>query len=217
MTEYFRLPDQLDYKAAVEMQADIIERNGGAWVYAQRLDEHARQSPKTWLQYGRTAMLTYLIEPTNQYEADEYDPSTDSFKRKYRATHAFKHGLLNGYEVVTLAHDTLIDYMGILSYLTLTMEKNLGEEASEHDKAELLRELGERGLDRAGEGAQTVVEQLAADFSSNVDHQRLYTLGSGATFYAGFKIHDTYIDSVMQSEVQSLDWLEFFSASDTGE
>jgi hypothetical protein len=217
MTEYSRVPDQFDYTAAVELQTEVMDQQGGSWVYAMKRDERARTGHETREKHFKTILTAQIFEPENQFEEDEYDEVTDSFRPKFRATHAYKHGLLSGFDTVYLAHDKLIEYKGILSLLMIALDQNTTAETSEHDKREILRELGERGFDRAGERAKAGVERWAEGYTSNIDHQRLYTLGAGATFYAGYFIHENYIDSIMKSETESLDWAEFFSASDTGE
>jgi len=209
MFEHSQVPRIIDYTAAAELHADAMNRVGGAWVYAMRLEEASQSRPNARIKLATAGGFASIIE--RKYPDDTLiDPM-------YRSTHAFKHGFMSGFAVAEIAHDGLIDHMGILGSIQSQLDARFGENGEQDEWEEYLFSMGEYGLGVIGNDATNEVESWSEEYVRDVRLQRIYKLGVGATLYAANLIHQGYIEKITEEMINAADWSDILHAVDTGE
>jgi len=197
MADFLKLPEQHDYTLATEQVDNIIEYTGGAWVFGMSREQTARSSPILRNKFAYAGLGGLTLEP---YENSKpIDPLL-------RVTHAYKHGSLVGFDIAEMTHQGLMDYQGISNYLAAQLHAHFGDSGvDDHERAELLIEMGERGLRLPGDDVRERIEKWATQFTYSVDLRRMYTLGVGATIFAGNHIHEGYLEQVFKDVTIGLD------------
>jgi len=211
MIELRGLPTPWDYDAATELQDGRYSALGGAWGAAYQYEMDAHRSPDVYDELVSVGSLACEVEVLTA----EGTP-LDELRH---ATHAFKHGMVSGNRVIELAHNDFIHWKGIIRYLAAQIRAQENH-AVQYVRASTLVEMGEQGLEFAGEKATERIVKWGEDAVSDVRSQRMYNLGCGAVIFAGYSIHRQFNSERLEKIVASIDWqgeLDRLSPTDTGE
>lgn len=213
MSELVKTPDYNDYDAAMDLVADEVRRNGGAWVAALRPEIIARTHFSEFTELTGLARISLMAKVTMEGGGviDELPP--------VESARPFRYGMQMGIRVVKLLYDEQIDARNVvfgLIELAKTNEVDLSEPSDE--TAAVLEAIGEAGLEKLDDGGRAQVKKWAEEVGLEEDiKQRLYSLGFGAVILSAYALHNARIDGLSRRIVDRTDWEAELKALTTGE
>lgn len=208
-----RLATQSDYSAGFEFADQDFDSEGGIRAYLMKREYAAShgsmQSHRFVLSAGMAALN---IEPVNEKGI--------VLDRTLGMTHAFKRGLLSAIFPLEYVQNQAVPFSPIYDSIAKSVKLHGTADTDGVDETHPLVQLGEKGLDFAGEEATKKAEEWAAEFYDDPVKRTIFTMGVGAVVltYHAYEVNERI--SMIDGYFESFDWskdLRNIDPSHTGE
>ncbi|MDN5275739.1 MAG: hypothetical protein JWN33_388 [Candidatus Saccharibacteria bacterium] len=200
MNDFVRTPTETDYRAAIELVDDTLQRDGGAWVSAMRPEMYAKYSEEA---KDFLAALSNLTAGSHTLVEGPELPSPVPARR------ALRYGYQIGLEVTDILYSSHIrlDHISDAMQKIITVNRSDDKETNRiTEQAEIIKTIGEAGLELLDFGSQLAVERWSDEAVAEVYLRRIYTLGCGAILCVAHSYHDAIMDGICEREVAKANW-----------
>lgn len=216
MSEFYLnpLPTEKEYDAFFIQHDDLIVNSGGALSALRAYEYEAVHGTQSSFDHiHSTGIVALELEPKD-IDGKCFDPLM-------LATHAFKRGMLLGFDATSLLYDNLVTPDRIKESIKTGFrhESLSGQRGEQLEEIPLLQGAG-KGLSFMGEASRRVIRLWAEDITDDPTLQRLFGYGVGAVSYTGEALATHQGMYAIEAHFKRPDWsreLEQILASNTGE
>jgi hypothetical protein len=207
---YFQpLPKIGDYTAAAELYDEELAEHGGAWVAAWKYNLRAQHNQNVFFQSKAVGTIALHIDSRDD------DPVVARTE-----TQAFKQGMLSGYGVIDLAHNSVVSFSDALNVLRVDLSEPKQDPGGMLLERPSLETRGRDGLELVGDDAQAIIERWGNDVCESERASQMYSLGCAAIIHAAYELHTGLNALKIAKFFDDYDWsaeLDEILASNTGE
>ncbi|HEY8992803.1 MAG TPA: hypothetical protein VIM37_03050 [Candidatus Microsaccharimonas sp.] len=208
------LPTEKEYSEFLNHYDDVVVKSGGALQVLRNYEYHAVHGAKSQFEHiKRTGVVALELEPTHT-NGRCIDPLM-------LATHAFKRGMLMGFEITSSVYSDTVPPDEIKDALKTGFrhEELGGQKGAELAEIPLL-EWGKQGLDMMGEASRRVIRLWAEDVTNDDTLKYLFEYGVGAVVSTGEALVMNQSMHAIDAHFKRSDWsqeLDHILTSNTGE